>query len=149
MVRDFWLSVNQWPFYDPGHFFCNTQSLLDFEISVTFFESFLSTNTLLLPPSSMIVYTFHHDSVCSWQLWFTGSLHTTLSSPSVSSSCLPSTLLLTLVPTLFIVLLSTLRQHLHKLIHSTLSILFFLLSVRYLWKRGHHYRRWKAWWWVW
>ena len=76
----------------------------------------------------MIAYTFHHDSVRSWQLWFTGFLHTTLSSPTLSSSCPPSTLLLTLVPTLFIVLLSTLCQHPHKPIHSTLSILFFLFS---------------------
>ena len=75
----------------------------------------------------MIVYTFHHDSVCSGQRLLAGSLNTTLLSHSISSSCPSSTLLLTLVSTLFIVLFSTLRQHLHKLFHSALSILYLLL----------------------
>ena len=142
VVRHSCPSVNQWPFYHPDHFLGNTLSSIDFEFSVSSFESLLSTNTLLLRPSPMLVSTFHHDSVCSWQLWLPRSLHTTQFSLSLYSSCPPNTLFQSLLPTLFFVLLSTLRKYLHNLIHFTLSILLYL--VRYLWRRGKHYRRWKT-----
>ena len=65
VVRDSWPAVNPSPLCHPDHSLGNTLSVIDFEISVTSSERLLSTNTLLLSPSSIIVSTFHHDSVCS------------------------------------------------------------------------------------